>query len=95
MNETLRHKTKKYRLLTEEALRVIQVSKPLSTKEKKIAADFLQMTRNYFSDGQHFEHQKEFATALAAYSYAHAWLDAGVRAGLFDAKGNDRLFTLQ
>ena len=32
--------------------------------------------------------------ALPAYSYAHAWLDAGVRAGLLDAQGDDRLFTL-
>ncbi|MBS3057208.1 MAG: DUF357 domain-containing protein, partial [Candidatus Diapherotrites archaeon] len=32
--------------------------------------------------------------ALAAFSYAHAWLDAGVRAKLLDARGDDNLFTL-
>ena len=52
------------------------------------------MAQNYLSDGRHFEQKGEHAVALASYSYAHAWLDAGVRAGFLDGKNDDRLFTL-
>ena len=53
------------------------------------------MARNYYSDAGHFGKQGDMLLALAAYSYAHAWLDAGVRAGILDGKGDSRLFTLQ
>ena len=52
------------------------------------------MSKNYFSDALYFEEKKDFLTALAAYSYAHAWLDAGVKAGWFDHRGDDLLFVL-
>ncbi len=52
------------------------------------------MAKNYLSDGKHFQEKKEGSLALAAFSYAHAWLDAGVRAGFLDGKEDDRLFTL-
>ncbi len=93
--DPLKTKVRHYRKLTQEALQIIELIPKLTAKEQKIADDFLSMARNYFSDGLHFEQQNELLTALAAYSYAHAWLDAGVRAGLFDAKENDRLFTLK
>jgi uncharacterized protein len=66
----------------------------LTPNERAIADDFLDMARRYFADAEHFEKKGDFLLALPAYSYAHAWLDAGVRAGLFDAQGDDRLFTL-
>lgn len=91
----LKNKVKRYHNLTEKALNEIEPMRNLGPDEKKIAADFMEMAGNYFSDAVHFEQQKQLLTALAAYSYAHAWLDAGVRAGLFDAKGNDKLFTLK
>jgi hypothetical protein len=92
--EQLKEKVSHYRALTKAALEKIELQKGLTEKDKKIALDFLQMARNYFSDAEHFEKKKELSTALAAYSYAHAWLDAGVRAGFFNAKGDDKLFTL-
>ncbi len=87
-------KIKKYRQITKEALSKIGLKKGLSKKDQKTAQDFLSMCKNYFSDAAHFEKKGDHANALAALSYAHAWLDAGVRAKLFDAKGDDRLFTL-
>jgi hypothetical protein len=51
------------------------------------------MTKNYFSDAQHFKEKGDLLTALASFSYAHAWLDAGVRAKIFHAD-DDQLFTL-
>ena len=49
------------------------------------------MAKRYLADGKFFEKKGKLATALAAYSYAHAWLDAGARAELFDVKSS-RLF---
>lgn len=90
----LREKVSHYQALTEKALKKISIKKGVSKKEKRIALDFLEMVKNYFSDAKHFEEKGELATALAAFSYAHAWLDAGVRAKLLDGKNDDKLFTL-
>jgi len=86
-------KVKKYEALTSKALKEIKFKKNLAEKEKAIAEDFLSMAKNYFNDAKYFAEQGNHLTALAAFSYAHAWLDAGVRAHLFDAK-DDQLFTL-
>lgn len=93
MEKELNEKVEKYRKLTEKALKVIKMNEKNSEKENKIAADFLSMAKNYFSDAKHFQQKGELLTALAAFSYAHAWLDAGVRARIFKAE-NNQLFTL-
>lgn len=90
----LQKKVEKYRALTKKALEKVEILKGLSEKDRKTAQAFLEMARNYFSDAKYFEEKKDLLTALAAYSYAHAWLDAGVKAGLFDHKGDGRLFVL-
>ena len=90
----LAEKVKRYQQLTAQALAKIRVKAGLSAREKAAAEDFLAMASNYFRDAGFFEQKGELLTALAAYSYAHAWLDAGVRAGWFDAQGDDQLFTL-
>jgi hypothetical protein len=91
----LEEKVKKYFSLTEKALGKIEMKKNLTEKEKLIAMDFLSMAKNYFSDAKHFSEKNDLLNSLAALSYSHAWLDAGVRAGLFDAKEDDFLFTLK
>jgi len=90
----LKEKVGNYRKLTEKALQKVSVTKGVSAEQEKTAKDFLKMARDYFSDARHFEKKGELLTALAAYSYAHAWLDAGVRSGVLDGKGDDRLFVL-
>jgi len=51
------------------------------------------MAQRYFDDARHFEKKGDSVTAFAALNYAHGWLDAGARIGLF--KVNDsRLFTV-
>ena len=86
-------KVEKYEKLTAKALKEIKIKKGLTDSEKAIALDFLSMTKNYFNDAKYFKEQRNLLTSLAAFSYAHAWLDAGVRAHLFDAT-DDQLFTL-
>ncbi|MEI7961412.1 MAG: DUF357 domain-containing protein [archaeon] len=86
-------KVQKYEKLTSRALKEIKLTKGLSEHHKAVAEDFLSMANNYFNDAKYFAKEGNLLTALAAYSYAHAWLDAGVRAKIFDAK-DDQLFTL-
>ena len=94
LQEELEIKVNHYRTLTENALKKVSVCAKEETKEHTIALDFLTMANNYFNDAIHFQEQKELLLALAAFSYAHAWLDAGVRSGILDGKGDDQLFTL-
>jgi hypothetical protein len=93
IEEKIQEKVEKYRLLTERALKEISFNKDISEKERKIGEDFLSMATNYYNDGEHFISQNDLLTALASFSYAHAWLDAGVRARIFYAE-DDQLFTL-
>jgi hypothetical protein len=51
------------------------------------------MAKNYYDDAKFFKEKGNLLTSLAAFSYAHAWLDAGVRARIFEAS-DDQLFTL-
>jgi hypothetical protein len=51
------------------------------------------MARSYLEDGRHFRTEDDPVNALAAFSYGHAWLDAGARVGLFDVPREGHLFT--
>jgi hypothetical protein len=52
------------------------------------------MARAYLADAEHFATAGDRDRALAAASYAHGWLDAGVRLGLLDGGNDDQRFTL-
>ncbi len=80
--------------LTSAALEKASIAPPEKSHLRKVAEDFLAMARAYHADAAHFRERGELAKALANVNYAHAWLDAGARAGLFDVGGDDRLFTL-
>jgi len=56
-------------------------------------ADFLDMIKRYFSDAMHFKEKGDFVNAFAALNYAHGWLDAGARLGIFDVH-DSTLFTV-
>ncbi len=92
--EPLETKLEKYRELTKRALEKVKLNSPKGTKENLMGKQLLEMAENYYNDAQYFEQDGKPLTALAAYSYAHAWLDAGVHLGLLDGKGDDRLFVL-
>lgn len=91
--EKLPEKLRKYREITGEALAKIGV-KAKKGEEHEKAIGFIKMARDYFNDAKYFEDKEMPLTALAAYSYAHAWLDAGIKAGYLDGKKDDRLFVL-
>lgn len=55
--------------------------------------DFLDMIERYYKDAEHFRENGDMVNAFAALSYAHGWLDAGARLGIFDVH-DSRLFTV-
>lgn len=80
--------------ITEHALTKASLAPPKRSHLRKIAEDFLTMARAYYEDAKHFRDKGELEKALANINYAHGWLDAGARIGLFDVGGDDQLFTL-
>ncbi len=84
----------KYLKKTEDALAKVKIAAPERSHSKKIAEDFLHMAKSYFSDAKHFFESGEYVDSFACVNYAHGWLDAGARLGLFDVGGDDLLFTL-
>lgn len=87
-DEEISKKLDKYFSMTEKALSLISDSKSGQ------AQDFISMARNYLSDAKHFRKKGDLLTALAAASYAHAWLDAGARLKLFRVDNSSNLFTV-
>lgn len=93
MNTSCKEYCIKYREILEKALATIRQNIENQSHLKDAADDYLSMAKNYLKDGKTLEEKGDFARALAAYSYAYGWIDAGVRLGLF--YGVDRsLFTL-
>ncbi len=85
-------KLDKYFAITREALDLVR-KKGIDEKRKKEAEDALDMAQRYYSDAEHFRKKGQHVTAFAALNYAHGWLDAGARLGLFKVK-DSRLFTV-
>lgn len=84
----------RYLETTAKALAKVQVAAPERSHHHRLANDFLEMARAYHRDAVHFRAAGDFVNAFACVNYAHGWLDAGARLGLFDVGGDDRLFTL-
>ena len=92
--EVTQEKLEKYFSVTRAALDKIRFSSPEKTHLRRSAEDFLDMARRYFTDAEHFRDKGDFVTAFAALNYAHGWLDAGARLGLFDVGHDSHLFTV-
>ena len=84
----------RYLRLTREALSVVEPGTPERSFLRAGSEDVLAMARAYLADAEHFTTVGDPERALAAVSYAHGWLDAGVRLGLLDGKGDAARFTL-
>lgn len=94
MDRITEEKLDRYFDVTKRALAKVRIA-----EEKKIdwnakAEDFLDMAKRYFEDAKHFKNKGDIVTAFAALNYAHGWLDAGARLGLFDVGGDSELFTV-
>ncbi len=93
MNTITEAKLKKYFQVTKEAYKMAKASGNKHAKLQAEREDFLDMIERYIKDAEHFEKKGEIVDAFAALNYAHGWLDAGARLGLFDVH-DSKLFTV-
>ncbi len=94
MSATLEEKLEMDLELTRRALEKVKIVTPTRSYTRKIAEDFMGMARAYYEDAVHFKEKGRLVEAFACVNYAHGWLDAGARLGVFDTGGDDQLFTL-
>ena len=91
-NTITSQKLEQYFSITQEALDKVKGN--LDQKRLKEATDFLDMAQRYYDDAHYFfDKKQDVVLAFAALNYAHGWLDAGARIGLFKVK-DSRLFTV-
>ncbi|MGC8645338.1 MAG: DUF357 domain-containing protein [Thermoplasmata archaeon] len=90
---TLQEKCRKYIEKGNNALKDVRISVPKESFLWKAAQDFIEMCQNYLRDASFFYEREDYENALAASSYAYAWLDAGVRIGILEARGDYARFT--
>ncbi len=93
MVEVLETKFEKYLELTKNALKLAKESPENLNITDETRKDFLDMVERYMSDAEHFKEKGDLLTAFAAITYAHGWLDAGARIGIFDVHDSN-LFTV-
>lgn len=87
-------KIEKYLDITRRALEKLKVVPPSPSHLRTVADDFLNMAQSYHADAKHFAEKGDYINAFACVNYAHGWIDAGARLGLWDVGGDDVLFTL-
>ena len=87
-------KLAKYFEVTGKAINKVKIAKKKEINWQASAEDFLDMAQRYYSDAKHFADKGDIVTAFAALNYAHGWLDAGARVGLFDVGNDNILFTV-
>ena len=90
MNEIV----EKYQTVTKRALDKVAITLPTKTHLETAAKDFFDMAERYYKDGCHFKEQGDLMRAFGSFNYAHGWLDAGARLGLFDVGHDSALFTV-
>ncbi len=87
-------KLDKYFDITGRALKKVKINNEAKINVKEAAEDFLDMASRYLLDAKHFRDKKDYVNAFACLNYAHGWLDAGARIGLFDVDHDSELFTV-
>ena len=87
-------KLKKYFDVTGRAIKKVKINTKAKINIKEAAEDFLDMAKRYYSDAEYFKKNGDYVTAFAALNYAHGWLDAGARLGIFDVNHDSTLFTV-
>jgi hypothetical protein len=95
MPAELEEKTDRYEALLAEALAEATIAAPEGTPLRTAAEAYGEMAESYLADGRHFRESDDPVNALAAFSYGHAWLDAGARLGVFEVPTEGELFTVR
>lgn len=80
--------------ITGKAIKKVKIVSSGTIDFEKAARDFLDMAQRYYDDAKHFQEKGDIVLSFAALNYAHGWLDAGARLGLFDVDHDNVLFTV-
>lgn len=94
LREITPEKIERYLDLTRRAMDKVRVVAPGRSFAARVAENFLGMARSYHADAVHNHGRGDYVNAFAQVNYAHGWLDAGARLGVFDVGEDDVLFTL-
>ncbi len=89
----LNEKVKRYEELLRKASQAFEIAVQENSHLRKVAQDYSNMASSYYDDGLHFLEEGDLVNALVCFSYGHAWLDAGVKLGVFKAS-DENLFTI-
>lgn len=89
MAAELEEKVNRYKRLLCEAIADVSKSTGPGSFMDKVADDYLNLAQCYYNDGVHFMDDNDPVNALVCFSYGHAWLDAGVRLGIFTVTKRD------
>ncbi|MBS3145494.1 DUF357 domain-containing protein [Candidatus Woesearchaeota archaeon] len=89
MREIAEEKLIKYFEVTQRALTKAKESPENLSITDLTRKDFIDMVENYLKDAIHFKEKGEIVNAFAALNYAHGWLDAGARIGIFDVHDSE------
>jgi hypothetical protein len=92
MDKITKQKLDRYFQVTETALEIAKKSRN-RTQLIQQREDMIDMVERYLSDARHFDEKGDLVNAFAALNYAHGWLDAGARLGIFDVHDN-KYFTV-
>jgi len=90
----LTEKTNRYARLLEQAVNVLVYAAEPGTLPFESAQKVLLVAEVHLRHGRVLEEECRLVPALGSYSYGHAWLDAGLRAGFFRVVSDRDLFTL-
>ncbi len=90
----LDEKTQRYKRLLDTARNAIRPAAEAGTVPHHTTCRILCVTAAYAGQGSRLLALGKREDALASFSYAHGWVDAGVRAGLFSIHGSREIFTV-
>ena len=90
----LDEKTHRYRRMLRSALLAVRAGPDEASPLSAGAEVFRSAASSRYAEGVELLDAGDLAGALARFSYGYAWLDAGVRAGLFRITGERGLFTV-
>jgi len=92
INSIEKEKLDRYFKITEKALK--KARKKVNKDKKQEALEILDMASRYYHDAKWFEARGDSVNAFAAINYAHGWLDAGSRLGIFKVK-DSKIFVIR
>lgn len=84
----------RYLGITSRARAKTAIAAPERSFGRRMAEWCLERSDSLYADAERLAADGDYVDSFAAVNRAHAWLDFGARAGLFDVGGDDVLFTL-